>query len=223
MGFQPYRIPSSSFFFNKAVQLLSCVRLFATPWTAVLQAFLSFTISRSLIKLVYWVSDAIQPFHPLLSPSPPVFNLSQHWDLFQWFGSSNQVAQILELQLQHQFFSWTSRADFLCDWLVWPPCVQGALKNLLQHRSWKASVLCCSVSLTVQLSHLLMTSGKTTALTVRTFVSKVMSLLLIPAWVCPCFSFRSKDKRLLIYLYTLVNFWSLYSVILTPFCIFVSI
>ena len=54
--------------------------------------------------LVYWVSDAIQPSHPLPSPSPPAFNLSQHWDLFQWVGSSNQVAQILELQLQHQFF-----------------------------------------------------------------------------------------------------------------------
>ena len=54
--------------------------------------------------LVHWVSDAIQPFHPLLSPSPPVFSLFQHWDLLQWVDSSSQVAQILELQLQHKFF-----------------------------------------------------------------------------------------------------------------------
>ena len=58
------------------------------------------------------VSDAIQPSHPLLSPSP-VFNLSQHQDLFKWVSSSHQVAIVLELQLQRQFFQWIFRADFL--------------------------------------------------------------------------------------------------------------
>ena len=62
---------------------------------------------------VYWVGDAIQPSHPLPSPSPPAFNLSQHRGLFQWVGSSCQVARVLELQLQHQSFQWIFRVDFL--------------------------------------------------------------------------------------------------------------
>ena len=53
---------------------------------------------------VHGVSDAIQPSYPLLSPSPPAFNLSQHQGLFQRVSSSHQVAKLLELQLQHQFF-----------------------------------------------------------------------------------------------------------------------
>ena len=79
---------------------LSHVWLFATPWTAPLpvQASLSITNSWSLLKLVHWVSDAIQPSHPLSSPSPPAFNLSQHQGLFQWV-SSHQVAEVLEFQL----------------------------------------------------------------------------------------------------------------------------
>ena len=55
---------------------------------------------------VHWVSDAIQPSHPLLSPSPPNFSLSQHQGLFQWVSSLHQVAIILEFQLQHQSFQW---------------------------------------------------------------------------------------------------------------------
>ena len=50
---------------------------------------------------VHWVSDAIQPSHPLLSPSPPAFNLFQHQGLFQWVNSSHEVAKVLEFQLQH--------------------------------------------------------------------------------------------------------------------------
>ena len=57
--------------------------------------------------------DAIQPTHPLLSPSPPTFNLSQHQGLFQWVSYSHQVAKILELQLPHRFFQWISKTDFL--------------------------------------------------------------------------------------------------------------
>ena len=55
---------------------------------------------------VHWVGDAIQPSHPLPSPSPPTFNLSQHQGLFKWVSSSHQVAKVLELQLQHQSFQW---------------------------------------------------------------------------------------------------------------------
>ena len=62
---------------------------------------------------VHWVSDAIQPSHPLSSPSPPAFNLSQHQGLFKWVSSSHQVAKVLEFQLQHQSFQWTLRTDLL--------------------------------------------------------------------------------------------------------------
>ena len=62
---------------------------------------------------VYWVGDAIQPSHPLSSPSPPAFNLSQHQGLFKWVMSSHQVAKVLEFQLQQQFFQWILRTDFL--------------------------------------------------------------------------------------------------------------
>ena len=62
---------------------------------------------------VHWVGDAIQPFHPLSSPSPPAFNLSQHQGLFKWVSSLHQVAKVLEFQLQHQSFQWIFRTDFL--------------------------------------------------------------------------------------------------------------
>ena len=62
---------------------------------------------------VHWVSDAIQTSYPLLSPSPPAFNLSQHQGLFNWVSSWHQVAKVLEFQLQHQSFQWIFRTDFL--------------------------------------------------------------------------------------------------------------
>ena len=62
---------------------------------------------------VHWVSDAIQPSHPLLSPSPPAFNLCQHQGLFKWVSSSHQANKVLEFQLQHQSFQWKFRTDFL--------------------------------------------------------------------------------------------------------------
>ena len=70
----------------------------------------------------HWVSDAIQPSHPLSSPSPPALNLSQHQGLFQWVSSSHQVAKVLEFQLQHQSFQWTPGTDLLQDGLVGSPC-----------------------------------------------------------------------------------------------------
>ena len=71
---------------------------------------------------VHPVSDAIQLCHPLSSPSPPAFNLSQHQGLFKWVSSSRQVAKVLEFQLQHQSFQWIFRTDLLYDGLVGSPC-----------------------------------------------------------------------------------------------------
>ena len=76
-----------------------------------------FPVHHQLLELaqihVHRVSDAIQASHPLLSPFPPAFNLSQHQGLFQWVRSSHQVAKVLEFQLQHQSFQWIFRTDFL--------------------------------------------------------------------------------------------------------------
>ena len=71
---------------------------------------------------VHWVSDAIQPSHPLSSPSPPAPNLSQHQSLFQWVNSSQEVAKVLEFQLQHHYFQRTPRTDLLQNGLVGSPC-----------------------------------------------------------------------------------------------------
>ena len=79
--------------------------------------FLEFTQTH-----VHRIHDAIQPSHPLLSPSPPVFNLSQHQSLFQRVSSLHQVAKVLEFQLQHQSFQWIFTTDFLEDWLFWSLC-----------------------------------------------------------------------------------------------------
>ena len=116
--------------------------------------------------------------HPTISSSVIPFSscLSQHRALFQWVGSSHQVAKIMELQLQHQYFQWIFRMiSFRMDWF--DLAIQGILKSLLQHHTSKASVLQCSAFFMVQLSHPYMTTGKTTTLIIWTFVSKVMSLL----------------------------------------------
>ena len=82
---------------------------------------------------VHWVSDAIQPSHPLSSPSPHVLNLSQHQGLFKWVSSSHQVAKGLEFQLQHQSFQWTPRTDLLDGLMDWLDLLaaQETLKSLL--------------------------------------------------------------------------------------------
>ena len=87
----------------------SCLTL-ATPWTAARQASLSITNSRNSCPS----NQSIQPSHPLLSPSPPPFNLAQHQGLFQGVSSSHltKVAKVLEFQLQHQTFQWIFRTDF---------------------------------------------------------------------------------------------------------------
>ena len=140
-----------------------------------------FTVHHQLPELaqtqVHRVGDAIQPSHPLSSPCPPAFNLAQRQGLFQWVSSSHQVAKVLKFQLQHQPSNeYSGLISFRMDWLD-PLAAQGTLKSLLQHHSLKSSVVWHSAFFVVQLSHPYMTTGKTIALTRRTFVDKVMSLL----------------------------------------------
>ena len=126
---------------------------------------------------VHQVSDAIQPSHPLLFPSPSALNLSLHQGLLQWLSSLHQEAKVLEFLLQHQSFQWIFRTDlFRINWFDILE-VQETPKSLLQPHSSKASILQHSTFFIVQLSHPHMTTGKTIALTIWTFVSKVMSLL----------------------------------------------
>ena len=122
----------------------------------------------------HWVNDAIQPHHPLSSPSSPAFNLSQHQSLFQWVSSLHQMAKVLKFQFQHQSFQWIFRTDFLENWFD-ILAVQGTLKSLLQYCSSKTSILQHSAFFIVQLSHPHMTTGKTIALTRWTFVGKTVS------------------------------------------------
>ena len=146
---------------------------------------------------VHWVNDAIQPSHPLSSPSLPVFNLSQHQGLFKWVSSSHPVAKVLEFQLQNQSFQWTpGLISFRMDWLDLL-AVPGTLKSLLQHHSSRASILWCSAFFIVQLSHLYMTTGKTIALIWWAFVGKVISLLLISLSRL-VIAFHPRSKHLLI-------------------------
>ena len=119
----------------------------------------------------------------------PSVSLSQHQGLFQWLSSSHQVAKVLELQLQYQSFQWIFRVDLLA--------VQGTLKSLIQHHRSKASILWHSAFFTVQLSHPYMTTGRTIAFTMQTFVGKVMSLLfnMLSRFVI---AFLQRSKHLLI-------------------------
>ena len=143
----------------------------STPGLCVHHQFPEFTQTN-----VHWVGDAIQPSHPLLSPSPPAFNLlsirvfsnesvlhirwPKYWSFSFSISPSNKYSGLISF-----------RMDCL-DLLA----VQGNLKSLLQHQSSKASILQHSDFFRVQLSHPCMTTGKNIALTRRTFVGKVMSL-----------------------------------------------
>ena len=126
---------------------------------------------------VCWVGDAIWPSHPLSSPSPFAFNLSQHQGLIPWVSSLYQVAKVLGLQLQHPPSNEHSGLISLrIDWFDLL-AVQGTLKGLLHHDNSKASILQRSAFFMVQLSHSYMTAGKTIDLTRWTFFGKVLSLL----------------------------------------------
>ena len=121
---------------------------------------------------VHWVSDAIQPSHPLSSPSPPAFNLYQHQGLCQWVSSSHQVAKVLEFQLQHQSSNEYSR-------LVskgWTGLISLQSKGLSRvfsnttvqkHQFFSAQLFLWSNS-----HNAYMTTGKTIALTIQTFVGR---------------------------------------------------
>ena len=109
---------------------------------------------------VCWVGDAIQPSHPLSSPSLPAFNLSQHQDLFKWVSSLHQVAKILKYELHHQSFQWIFRTDFLQDRLVWSPCSPKKSQEFSpapQFEGISSSVLSLSI---VQFSYPYMTTRK---------------------------------------------------------------
>ena len=135
-------------YFN-SVQSLSCVQLFATPWTAARQASLSITNSWSLLKPMS--IESVMPSNHLILCHPflpfSIFNLSQHQGLFPWVSSSHQVAKILELQLQHSN-EYSGLISFRIDWFDLL-AVQWTLKSLLQHHSSKASILRLSAFLTV--------------------------------------------------------------------------
>ena len=126
---------------------------------------------------VHWVGDVIQPSHTLSSPSRPTINLSQHQGLFQWVGSSHQVAKVLELHFSiSPSNEYSGLVSFRIGWFDLF-AVQGTLKSLLQHHNWKLSILQHSAFHMVQLSHLHMITGKTIALTIVNFVSKAISLV----------------------------------------------
>ena len=189
----PNDCPIGTLIFS-SVQSLSWVRLFATPWIAAREASLSITISRSSLRLTS-IKSVMPASHlilcrpllllPPILPSIRVFSnestLCMKWPKYWSFSFSIIPSKEIPGLI---FF----RMDWL-DLLV----VQGTLKSLLQHHSSKASILQRSAFFTVQLSHPYMNTGKTIALTRRTLVAKVMSLLLnIPSRLVITFLWRSK-------------------------------
>ena len=172
-----YTVLSSESQFS-SVQLLSRLRLFETPWIVACQASLSITNSWSSPKLtsIESVMPSSHLCRPLLllPPIPPSIRVF----------SSESFPTLHMRWLKYWSFSFSiipsnehpGLVSFRMDWLDLL-AVQGTLKNLLQHHSSKASILRCSAFFTVQLSHPYMTTGKTIALTRRTFVGKVISLL----------------------------------------------
>ena len=144
----------------------------STPGLPVHHQLLEFTQTH-----VHWVGNAIQPSHPLLSPSPPTPSPSS----IRVFSSESILRMRWPKYLSFSFSISPSNEhpgliSFRMDWLDLL-AVQGTLKGLLQHHSSKASIFQCSAFFTVQLSHPYMTTGKTITLTRRTFVSNVMCLL----------------------------------------------
>ena len=159
-----------------------------------------FPVLHQLLRLaqthVHWVGDAIQPSHPLSTPTPPTFNLSS----IRLF-SNESVLRIRWLKYWSFSFSISpynkhpGLISFRMDWLGLL-AVQRTLKSLLQHESSKASILWPSVFFIVQISYPYMTTGKTIVLTRWTFVGPVMSLLfnMLSRFV----SFSPRSKHLLI-------------------------
>ena len=166
-------------FYWRSVQSLSCVQLFATPWTAACQASVCITSSQSLPKLMS--IESVMPSNHLIL-CRPLLLLPSIFSSIRVF--SNESALCIRWPKYWSFsFSigpsndYSGLSPFTIDWLDLL-AVQGTLKSLLQHHSSKASILQRSAFFTVQLSHPYMTAGKTIALTRWTLVGKVMSLLL---------------------------------------------
>ena len=154
------------------VQSLSHVWLFETPWSACSTP--GFSVLHHLPEFaqthVHWVSEAIQPSHPLLSPSPPAFTISQHQGLSSESALSIRWPKCwsFNINLSNDY---SGLISLRIDWFGLL-AVQGTLKSLLQYHSLKASVLCHLAFFMVQLWHLYMTTGKTIALTIQTFLAK---------------------------------------------------
>ena len=178
------------------VQQLNCVQLFATPWTAAHQAYLSFTISQSLLKIMS--IESVMPSNHLILCRPLLLLLS----IFPSIRVFSSESVLLIMRPKFWSFSispsneYSGLISFRMDWFD-PLAVQGTLKSLLQNHSSKASILGHSAFLIVQLSHPYMTTGKTMALTRWTFDGKVMSLLfnMLSRLVI---AFLPRSKRLLI-------------------------
>ena len=181
-----------------SVQSLSCIQLFATPWTAACQASLSITSSRSPPK-PRSIESVIPSNHLILCR--PLLLLPSIFPRISVF--SNESAFHIRWP-KYWSFSFNicpsnehpGLISFRIDWLDLL-AVQGTLKSLLQHHSSKASILLSSAFFIIQLSHPYMTTGKTIALTRWTFVDKVMSLLfnMLSRLVI---TFLPRSKRLLI-------------------------
>ena len=143
----------------------------STPGLLVHHQLLEFTQTH-----VHWVGDAIQPSHPLSSPSClQSFSTSGSFPMSQLFASGGPKYWSFSFNISPSN-EYPGLISFRMDWLDLL-AVQGTLKSLLQHHSSKASILWRSAFFIVQLSHPYMTTGKTIALTSWTFVDKVMSLL----------------------------------------------
>ena len=161
-----------------SVQSFSCVQLFATPWTAACQVSLSITNSQSLLKLTS--IESVMPSNHLIL-CRPLLLLPSIFPRIKVF--SNESALCIRWPKYWSFSfnispsnEYSGLISFSIDWLDLL-AVQGTLKSLLQHHSSKVSILLCSTSFMVKLSHPYMTTGKTITLTRWTFVGKVMSLL----------------------------------------------
>ena len=190
-------MPRGKFIALVVVRSLSCVWLFATSWTAALQVSLFFTISLSLLKHLF--IELVIPSNHLLCR--PLLLLPSVFPSIRVF-SSESALRIRWPKCWSFSFSispsseYSGLISFRIDWFDLLT-VQGTLKSLLQHYSSKASFLQCSAFLMVQLSHPYMTTGKTIALTIWTFVSKVIFLLfnMLSMFVI---TFLPRNKHLLI-------------------------
>ena len=146
---------------------------------------------------VHRVRDAIQPSHPLLSPSSPAPNPSWHQGLFQWVNSSHEVAKVFGVSASASALPMNTQ-DWSLGWSDWISFQSKGLSRIFSNTTvQKHSVLWCSTFFTVQLSHPYVTTGKTIALTRWTFVGKVMSLL-FNMLSRLSINFLPRSKRLLI-------------------------